>query len=180
MNLKEDIQTYIEANGKHLQNVKTAFENFDLKETIEKAAKAIDPTNDNKMFSHQRRVGYKVAYSGYESLKERENDLRNCRSFEEILEITNEVSKQIFRLGQLWSYDTALRIGFQKKVYPKNVYLQAGVLKGYKKIFNRNPKDRFEEKNKFPKELQILEPYEIENFLCIWGNNKKTNPVRCN
>ena len=172
---KKNIVNYQITSGKHIQNVKMAFENFDLNEAIEKAALAIDPTNDNKMFSHQRRVGYKVAKSGYESLKEREDDLRSCQSFEEILAITDVVSKQIFRLGQLWSYDTALRIGFQKKVYPKNVYLQAGVLKGYKKIFNRNPKDRFEEKNKFPKELQILEPYEIENFLCMWGNDKQKN-----
>ena len=172
---KELIQTYKKETGKHLQNVKTAFEKFNLKEAIEKGAKAIDPTNDNKMFSHQRRVGFKVANSGYELLKQRENDLIRCRSFEEILVITDEVSKQIYRLGPLWSYDTALRIGFQKEIYPKNVYLQAGVKNGYKKIFNQNPKNRFEEKNKFPKELQILEPHEIENFLCIWGNNKQKN-----
>lgn len=172
---KKDIQIYKKETGKHLQNVKTAFENFDLKEAIEKAAKSIDPTNDNKMFSHQRRVGFKVANSGYKLLKQREDDLKSCQSFEEILVITDDVSKQIYRLGPLWSYDTALRIGFQKKVYPKNVYLQAGVIKGYKKIFNQNSKNRFEEKNKFPKELQILEQFEIENFLCIWGNNKQKN-----
>lgn len=127
------------------------------------------------MFSHQRRVGFKVANSGYELLKQREDDLIRCRSFEEILVITDEVSKQIYRLGPLWSYDTALRIGFQMEIYPKNVYLQAGVKNGYKKVFNQNPNNRFEEKNKFPKELQILEPYEIENFLCIWGNDKQKN-----
>lgn len=175
MIIKKEIEHYQIGSGKHLQNVKTAFEKFNLKEAIEKAAKSIDPTNDNKMFSHQRRVGFKVANSGYKLLKQREDDLIRCQSFEEILAITDEVSKQIFRLGPLWSYDTALRIGFQKKEYPKNVYLQAGVIKGYKKIFNRNPEEKFEEKNKFPKELQILEPYEIENFLCIWGNNKQKN-----
>jgi hypothetical protein len=174
---KKEIENYIKSSGKHLQNVKIAFENLDLKEAIEKAAKSIDPTNDNKMFSHQRRVGFKVANSGYELLKQREDDLRRCRNFEEILSITDEITNQIYRLGPLWSYDTALRIGFQKKIYPKNVYLQAGVIKGFKKIFNQNPKNRFEEKNRFPKELQIIEPYEIENFLCIWGNDKKTNPV---
>ena len=57
---KYDIIFYKEKAGEHLQNVKTAFENFDLKEAIEKAAKSIDPTNDNKMFSHQRRIGYKM------------------------------------------------------------------------------------------------------------------------
>jgi len=50
--------------------------------------------------------------------------------------------------------------------------LQAGVKRGYKKIFNQNPKNRFVEKEIFPKELQTLEPYEIVNFLCIWGNDK--------
>jgi len=174
---KKEIENYRISCGKHLQNVKIAFENLNLKEAIEKAAKSIDPTNDNKMFSHQRRVGFKVANSSYELLKQREDDLRRCRNFEEILSITDKITNQIYRLGPLWSYDTALRIGFQKKLYPKNVYIQAGVKKGYKKIFNQNSKNRFEEKNNFPKELQILEPYEIENFLCIWGNDKKINPV---
>lgn len=175
MIIKKEIEHYQIGSGNYLQNVKTAFEKFNLKEAIEKAAKSIDPTNDNKMFSHQRRVGFKVANRGYELLKQREDDLRSCQSFEEILAITDEVSKQIYRLGQLWSYDTALRIGFQKEIYPKNVYLQSGVKNGYKKIFNQNSKNRFEEKNKFPKELQILEPYEIENFLCVWGNDKQKN-----
>ena len=172
---KEYIQTYKKETGKHLQNVKVSFENFNLIEAIEKAAKSIDPTNENKMFSHQRRVGQIVAKKGYEALKDREKELQLNQSFEEILAITDEVSKQIYRLGSLWSYDTALRIGFQKKVYPKNVYLQAGVKKGYKKIFNQNPKNRFVDKEFFPKELQILKPYEIENFLCIWGNDKQKN-----
>lgn len=169
---KKNVVNYQISSGKHLQNVKIAFEFFNLKEAIEKAAKSIDPTNDNKMFSHQRRVGYEVANNGYEALKCREKELQLSQSFEEILAITDEVSTQIYRLGSLWSYDTALRVGFQKKVYPKNVYLQAGVEKGYKKIFNQNPKNRFVEKEIFPQELQILEPYEIENFLCIWGSNQ--------
>jgi hypothetical protein len=124
------------------------------------------------MFSHQRRVGKEKANLGYEALKHKEKELQLSQSFEEILSITDEVSKQFYRLGQLWSYDTALRIGFQKKVYPKNVCLKAGVKKGYKKIFNQNSKNRFEEKVTFLKVLQVLEPYEIENFLCIWGNDK--------
>lgn len=169
---KKEIENYRISYEKHLQNVKAAFENFNLIEAIEKAAKSIDPTNENKMFSHQRRLGFKVTNNGFELLKQREVDLRKCKNFEEILAITDEVSKQIYRLGPLWSYDTALRIGFQKKVYPKNVYLQAGVKKGYKKIFNQNSKNRFVEKEIFPLELQILEPYEIENFLCIWGSNQ--------
>ncbi|WP_445454964.1 hypothetical protein [Flavobacterium sp. HNIBRBA15423] len=172
---RKDIEDYQISHGKHLQNVKTAFEKFNLKETIEKAAKSIDPTNNNKMFSHQRRVGKETAKEGYGLLKLKEAAIAKCQTFEDIMVITDEVMIQVDRLGLLWSYDTALRIGFQKKVYPKNVYLQAGVKKGYKKIFNQNPKNRFVEKDMFPIEFQVLEPYEIENFLCHWGNDKQKN-----
>jgi hypothetical protein len=170
---KNHIENFQISSGKHLQNVKTAFEYFNLNEAIEKAAIAVDPTNNNKMFSHQRRVGYKVANFGYEKLKYREEDLRNANNFEGIMTITDEVMKQVPRLGPLWSYDTALRIGFHLRIYPENVYLQAGVIKGYKKIDNKNPKGRFIKKEDFPKELQNLEAYEIENFLCIWGSDKQ-------
>lgn len=98
---KKNVINYQISSGKHLQNVKTAFENLDLEGAIEKAARSIDPTNDNKMFSHQRRVGYKVAKKGYEELKDREQELKQCKSFEEILSITDEVSKNIYRLGSL-------------------------------------------------------------------------------
>jgi len=168
---KKDIVDYQISSGKQLQNIKTAFEKFNLKEAIEKAAKSIDPTNNNKMFSHQRRVGFKVANNGFELLKEREDDLRRCESFEEILSITDEISKQIYRLGLLWSYDTALRIGFHLKIYPSDVYIQAGVVKGYVKLFNKKPKARKIHKNEFPMFAE-LEAYEVENFLCIWGGEK--------
>jgi hypothetical protein len=169
---KKEIEDYKINSGKHLQNIKIAFEIIDLKEAIEKAAKSIDPTNHNKMFSHQRRVGKIKATKGYELLLDKKTELGKCKKFEEIMAITDKVMKEVERLGPLWSYDTALRIGFHLKVYPTDVYIQAGVKKGYKKIFNENSKNRFENKDKFPKELQVLEPYEIENFLCIWGNDK--------
>jgi hypothetical protein len=167
-----EFKIYKEEVGEHLHNVKIAFEKLNLTEAIEKAAKSIDPTKNNKLFSHQKRVGYKVANMGYEELKLKEKEINHCQSFEEILAITDKVSQQVYRLGPLWSYDTALRIGFQKTVYPKYVYIQAGVRKGYKKIFNHSAKARFVEKIVFPKELQALKPYEIENFLCIWGSKK--------
>lgn len=172
MSLKKDLIEYLSFDRIYLNDVKQVFEKTTLNEAIEKAAKAVDPSND-KMFSHQRRVGAVKTAEGHKKLKDK--DFKACKTFEDIIAITDEVKNTTKGLGDLWSYDTALRIGFQKKVYPKKVYIQAGVKKGYKKILNQNPKNRFEEKNKFPKELQILEPYEIENFLCIWGNNKQKN-----
>lgn len=167
----DQIIIYKEKAGEHLQNVKTAFENLDLKEAIEKAAKSIDQTNDNKMFSHQRRVGINKASEGYEQLKDKELDFRNCIIFEDIIVITDEVKNNTKRLGDLWSYDTALRIGFHLKIYPTDVYIQAGVKKGYFKLLNKKPRKRKVPRIKFPM-LDELEVYEIENFLCIWGSDK--------
>ena len=97
----DQIIIYKEKAGEHLQNVKTAFENLDLKEAIEKATKSINQTNDNKMFSHQRRVGINKASEGYEQLKDKELDFRNCIIFEDIIVITDEVKNNTKRLGDL-------------------------------------------------------------------------------
>jgi hypothetical protein len=75
-------------------------------------------------------------------------------------------------LGDLWSYDTALRIAFNRgsAFYPQAVFVQGGVLKGVRKIFTKKPlKGRTLPLEMFPKELQQLQPFELENFLCIWG-----------
>ena len=172
--MKEVVKKYIDSDSKHLHDIKLFFETHKLSlcKAIEIAAKLIDPTNNNKMFSHQRRVGYKITNEGYKILKFKEEEFNSSKNFEDIMFITNNVMKQIPRLGPLWSYDTALRIGFNLKIYPTNVYLQTGVIKGYKKIFNgTRPRKRCVEKLIFPQELQVLEAYEIENFLCIWGSN---------
>lgn len=171
--MKQAIQKFKNREGKHLQDVKAIFEKYILSDAIEKAAKAIDPTNSDKMFSHQRRVGREKATEGYELLKYREIELSKCQTFKEIIAITDKVMKEIRKLGLLWSYDTALRIGFHLKIYPTDVYMQAGVVKGYFKIFNKKPKGRKVAKREFSM-LADLETYEIENFLCIWGGKRKT------
>lgn len=166
--MKQTIQQYKDREGKHLQDVKAIFEKCTLSDAIEKAAEAIDPTNSYKMFGHQRRVGIVKAKMGYELLKEKEADFLNCKTFEDIMVITDNVMNEIVRLGPLWSYDTALRIGFHLKIYPIDVYIQAGVVTGYVKLFNKRPKARKISKSEFPM-LVALEAYEIENFLCVWG-----------
>ena len=172
---KEVIQ-YKTKDGNHLQNVKSHFETISLSEAIEQASKAIDPTN-NKIFSHQRRIGKTKASEGYELIKVMELDLKACTTFEEIMLITDEVIKNIPRLGNLSSYDTALRIGFHLRIYPKDVYIQAGVVKGYVKLFNKKPMVRKIAKSEFSM-LAELEAYEIENFF-VFGVRENGNLREC-
>lgn len=171
--MNELIDKYLDKHACHLKRAREYFENLSTNEVVLKAALSVN--EDSKIFPHQYRVGKTKTELAANILLQFETEILSAQSFEDIFKYTEEVRKMRIGVGHLWSYDTALRISFQKKVYPKNVYLQAGVIKGYKKIFNQNSKNRFEEKNKFPKELQILEQFEIENFLCIWGNNKQKN-----
>jgi len=173
--MKTDIIKYKDDCRKHLVEVKDFFQKYSLAKAIEKAAKAQDPTNADKMFGHQRRVGKDKAEEGYLKLKCKEAELANCKNFEDIIAITDEVMVQIKRLGPLWSYDTALRIGFHLKVYPTDVYIQAGVVKGLKKYYSHLKPQRKIAKSQFIG-LESLEPYEIENFLCVFGG-KRSKPI---
>jgi hypothetical protein len=68
-----------------------------------------------------------------------------------------------------------LRIAFNRGTafYPQAVFVQRGVMKGVRKIFTTKPaKGRTLPVDTFPKELQVLKPFELENFLCVWGKEK--------
>ncbi len=148
-------------------------------EVIEYASKGIhlNKYDTEVMDRHQCRVGYENCDLGAKELLTREGDIKKADSFEEIHAITEEVRKdsKTNRLGELWSYDTALRIGFSKDVYPKHVYLHAGTREGAinvlgKEIANKNKL----EKEVFPKEFQVMKCYEIEAFLCIHCKDHKS------
>lgn len=81
-----------------------------------------------------------------------------------------EKTKNIKKFGELCSYDTALRIGFNLNILPHKIYLHAGAMKGAENL-KWDTKKKEIELNEIPKihsDLLVLQPYEIENFLCIY------------
>ena len=177
MSLATDIDFYKKYTSDHLNEMKKYYEEHSsLDKAISNAS--IGKNDSNIMDPHQWLVGKVKGEIGAKELNSRIFEIKNAQSFEDIFEITESVIKKIYGLGDLWSYDTALRIGFFLRKYPKEVYIQRGVVHGVKKIFkNKIPKGRSLDVSIFPKELQQLKPYEIENFLSIWGKeeNKKSN-----
>jgi hypothetical protein len=99
-------------------------------------------------------------------------EIQKAKSFIDLFAVTEDIKSSEKGLGDLWSYDTAMRLAFNRGrlLYPRVVFIQAGVVKGVKKIF---PQKRLRERNMpvtvFPKTIQQLAPFEIENFLCVWG-----------
>jgi len=172
MSLANAIRDYKKEKLPGLIEIERHFRKFklpsQLPEAIENAAMAVDP--NGKMNSHQRRNGKEICQEGAIELAKYEIEIKKAKSFEEVFAITEQIANGIDRLGPLWSYDTALRIGFAKGVYPKEVYVQSGVKKGVRKVMNGIlPRGRSLPLNTFPKELQKLKPYQLENFLCNYG-----------
>ncbi|GAB3667559.1 hypothetical protein GCM10028791_43260 [Echinicola sediminis] len=186
---KDDIGEKSLIAFEHYYDLEKFYKNLpNFKEVVENAGKAVVPNNttgcgNNKtMFAgHQNRVGKKKCQEGAELLLQAPfyEALEKAKSFEDIFGITEEVKNKVFGLGDLWSYDTAQRIGLSKSCYPKAVYLQTGTLAGAKELVKRGLVDgkalrgqRSVPQTVFSKVFRHLPCYMIENLLCV-GHNQK-------
>lgn len=170
LKMEKQIEIYRKEHAYHLKRRKDYFKSIPSSEIVSKAALS---TNANgKMFPHQYRVGKAKTELAANKLLQFEAEILSAQSFEDIFKFTEEVRKLKIGLGHLWSYDTALHIGFKLGLLPNEVYMQAGVVNGYIKLFNKKPNGRKINKNQFPM-LAQFEAYEIENFLCTWGSKSK-------
>lgn len=76
--------------------------------------------------------------------------------------------------GEMYWYDTAFRIGINLGLYPQKVYLHRGTRIGAKNLGLDFRKDVLE-MSELPAELQELEPYQVEDFLCLYKDALKTS-----
>jgi hypothetical protein len=170
MNLRTDIADYKENAFRRLHTIERFYQSLSLIQAIEYAASAADP--EGKINPHQRRIGKKRLRQSAKILKKYTSEIIRAKSFADLFVVTEVIKEENRGLGDLWSYDTALRIAFNlgKSFKPQAVFVQAGVVEGVRKIF---PKKRMGSRTLpvtiFPRPLQKLEPFEIENFLCVWG-----------
>lgn len=173
--MKECLEWYIRERLPDLEDQRDYYENLNgLPEALYLAARG--QLRNGNMDSHQYRVGYQNCKNGLVELQTKELEISQCHNFDQLFDITHKVAKDTKHLGDLWAYDTALRIGFYRKKYPKQVYIQAGVKKGTAKVISGGNwhKHRALAKSNFPDWISDkLEPYQIENFLCVCGKSRR-------
>ncbi|WHY65364.1 hypothetical protein [Neobacillus sp. SuZ13] len=143
---------------------------------------------DRKRDGHQRRIDKGVLDEMVKKLLDPAvlDELKDrCKSFDDFFSLV--YSLKIKGFSSLCVYDTALRIGAIFNYYPDVVFLHCGALEGavaligkeklnrYTKYFADNGNYPYLPVECLPKELQVLEPHHIENFLCI--NKKKIIPA---
>ena len=64
-------------------------------------------------------------------------------------------------------YDTSLRLGAYLDLWPEVVYVHAGTKKGCRAL-SVGTGDGTVELESLPEPLRVLEPYQAEDFLCIF------------
>jgi hypothetical protein len=159
------IDDYLANANRDLLSVRKYYETLTPEKAIENASEGKDIRG--KMSSHQCRVGYIKCREAYSKLNI--ENILSANSFEELFDEIGKVSNSISNVGELWRYDTTLKIGFCFNIYPNFVYLQSGAKIGAENLFKRKV-NRKELASSFPIEFRKMQPYEIENFLCIYKN----------
>lgn len=137
----------------------------DLARAVEKAASCTRP--DWKRHRHQRRIPSRCLTKVNEKLQKRLNAIAKATTFEDIYELVNCEIKPIRGIGDLTVYDIAHGIGAFCKLEPELVYLHAGTLAGARAL-GVDCKSRKLDMNRLPGEFHLLQPYEVEDCLCIY------------
>jgi hypothetical protein len=93
--------------------------------------------------------------------------LKKAKTFDEIHNILT--GARIKGIGKVTVYDTAVRIGIYKKLYPQKIYLHAGTKEGAEELLGKTSSNDIL-KSKLPEQFQRkdLSCLEIEDILCIY------------
>ena len=120
---------------------------------------------DEKRWSHQRRIPRAVLEQATRRLHQAQ--LRSARSFADLIARVNAVVRSVRGIGELYVYDTALRLGAHLRLLPREVYLHTGARRGARAL-GLDHRAKSLAPAKLPAALQLLRPYEIEDVLCIY------------
>lgn len=146
-----------------------------ITEAIRRAALARTPKGTKH--SHQRHIPKLILERFQRNLRAVEAELQNSNEFNSIYDLVKK--QKVDGIGPLATYDTALRIGAYRRALPKMVYLHAGTRKGVKNLAKRfSDPGLMKASNgetilvgELPPPIGDLEPWEIEDFMCIYKND---------
>ncbi|MEX2140007.1 MAG: hypothetical protein WD894_12145 [Pirellulales bacterium] len=124
---------------------------------------------DGLIHGHQHLVGKKKLEQARKELMRHTSEIESCDSFDELLNCVEDSTQNIYRFGTLAIYDTSLRLGAHLNLWPDVVYVHAGTKNGCRALGVKTKGGRVE-LDQLPKAIRVLEPYQAEDFLCIFKN----------
>jgi len=125
-----------------------------------------------KRHPHQRRIPGLLLKHFAQGLARRENAIRRCEDFAQLIAVVESVAATIWKNARLTVYDTAHRIGIFRHIAPDFVYIHAGTREGAVAL-GFSPRVPFVVPADFPKEFRRLKPHELEDCLCSYKEDLK-------
>jgi hypothetical protein len=166
MTLNEIVEDYIRKYRERAQRELRSFQILrSLEQAIDRAAQALTPSG--RKFDHQKRIKQASIARSLDALLAVKDGIQSCRTFDELFVFVRSTVGTIEGIGELYVYDTSLRIGAKLSLFPTCVYLHAGTREGAAALGLNVHRDTIPV-DEFPLELQRLQPQEIEDVLCIY------------
>ncbi len=128
-----------------------------------------------KTYSHQSLISRAAKAGAGERI--RKLRVADVEHFEQLFQRVQKAIGSIRGIGDLAVYDAAARIGAFLKKMPARVYLQQGVKDGARAL-GFGASQRSLPMDFFPAELRRLEPWEVEDLLCIYKDELGRLPRR--
>jgi len=158
------VSDYVKCHGQKAQKELRYFRRIHaFEDAVTQAGLAIRP--DGKRSSHQRRIPKVVLEQATRRL--RRAHLKSAASFDDLIERVRMATKVVDGIGELYVYDTSLRLGAWVRQLPRKVYLHAGTRVGAQAL-NLDHRAKSLAPKELPSTLQRLRPYELEDVLCIY------------
>jgi hypothetical protein len=177
-NIRGIVQDYI-VNWRRCEDAELEYFSSppNLRAAIRIAALAI--SEDKKRHPHQRRIPGETLEHFRRALLRRRNELHSCKTFPQLMQISERAAAPLWKNSKLTVYDTTLRIGAHLGIRPDRVYLHAGATKGARALGFGGSVPSLK-RSQLPKEFHRLKPYEIEHCLCIYKGHLKRLRLRGN
>ena len=136
-----------------------------LRAAIETAARAADERG--KRYDHQYRIRRTAIAQATAALLSCERSIATAASFDALLRLVSDRISEIDGIGELYCYDTALRIGAYLGQFPTRVHLHRGTRAGAMAL-GLDYRGATLEIADLPPELRRRRPIHVENILCIY------------
>ncbi len=130
---------------------------------------------DGRRFQHQWRSSPAHLEAAAERLVDRAIDLAAASDFAKLYDVVGAVVNGLPGVGEMYIYDTALRIGAYKETLPEEVFLHASTRASARALGVEVEGRRSLAMHELPAELHILEPHEVEDVLCIYKDHLTGN-----
>jgi hypothetical protein len=135
------------------------------RDAVSRAALCVLPSG--KRHPHQYRIPGRALADAERRLLTAIDAIRACKNFDDLRNLIEQRVGSISGIGELATYDIALRIGARIRVAPTRVYLHSGTREGATAL-GLGQRRRTFEVSELPPAFRRLAPREIEDALCIF------------